>query len=780
MEKVKIEDLNPKLQSYLINKGKTIPNFDMEKYLNPSLSDLHDPYLLKNMNSAIDRIKRALNSNEKIVIYGDYDCDGISASTILYLYLTSIGGNVSVYIPNRFDDGYGLTESTITEIETKLKPNLIITVDLGITAVKETEIIKSRGIDIIITDHHEMAEALPDAIVIDPKIPNQSYPYNGLCGTGVALKIIQAIGGLEEAYKYFDFAAIATIGDIVPLDDENRTIAKLGLEKINRGEAHKSIKHIMNTLGLQSVNSTDVAFKIVPRINASGRMNTSHKVFEYFIENDDEKLRELFVVLEADNIERLSEIQKGNQEIEKNLECIDITKAPILLVSGDFHQGVLGILSSRISHDYNRPTICFSKTENNTYKGSGRSIGDIDLHKYVLLLSHLCLRCGGHKMAIGLEIPEENFNQFKEELTKLIKENTTEEDFIEKFEYSIEIDENDINKKFIDELTHLEPFGAANEKPIFMMRVKNLSPEQMPGKSYKHYKFLTKKGKQIIAFSSARHVSLLSNPGEKMLTIELENNKFKGKYYPQALLKNIKMISYDFPETRQENMISSLLSLYKSVINISSNNKTIEYNKRCLIEFIKNNVNSLYTSLVVIDNSFDYKNREELEKLGFILSDVPPSNKQNAIIIRPEGITDENEIAGYNQIFFTRRAFEMEHAYLSDKIKVFEPNFITKLSSRILTDRVVLGSCFIAIKNNLNIQTNNIFEWATKLNHIVKNISMSELVFALLVFSELKIFEIDLTPNNFSVSMGEKFSNKTELTDSKVYNIVSKCVEKSV
>ena len=779
MGKIEFKKLNIKLQEYIKNKGLSDPNFDIDKFLNPSLSDLHDPSKLNNMIPACARIVKAIETNEKIVIYGDYDCDGISACTILYLFLKDKGADVDVYIPNRFDDGYGLTDATIDEIEKSMKPKLIITVDLGITAINETINIKNRGIDLIITDHHEMGDTLPDTLVIDPKIPSQEYQYNGLCGTGVALKVIQQIGGINEAYKYFDFAAIATIGDIVPLTDENRAIAKLGLEKINRGECHKSIKHIMHELGLEQINSTDVAFKIVPRINASGRMNTSKKVFDYFIETDDLKLRELFIVLETDNAERLDEIQKGNLEIEKNLENIDISDAPILLVTGDFHQGVLGILSSRISHDYNRPTICFAKTEYGTYKGSGRSIGDIDLHDLTLKCSKYCNRCGGHKMAIGLEVPEVNFNAFKEEITKLAKQTIDEKEYLQNFEYSIEIEESDINKKFIDELETLEPFGANNEKPVFMLRVNELKAEQMAGKSYKHFKYITPTGKQIVAFSSSKHVSLLTNSGEKMLTIELENNKFKGKSYPQALLKNVKMISYNYDETRQENMICSLLSLYNS-INSNNNKSTKLYNKRNLIETVKNNIDSLYTTLVVIDNAFDYNQVEELEKLGFTKTNTPFSNKQNAILIRPEGITNINDIVGYKQIFFTRRAFENEHKYLTHKYKIFEPDFITKLSARLLTTREVMGACFVAIKNNMNIMANNIFEWATKLNKIVKNISKAELVFALLVFTELEIFNLNINNLSIEIEKGKNFTNKRELNESKIYNIIQETIEKNV
>jgi len=781
MKRVEFKGLNEKLQKLIIEKGANNPNFDADKFLSPSLDDMNDPFLLSGMTEAVERVKLALINKERILIYGDYDCDGISASTILYLYLKSKNADVYAFIPNRFDDGYGLSAATIEDIANNIKPNLIITVDLGITAIKETEEIKSKGIDIIITDHHEIGDSLPNTTVIDPKIPNQEYPFSGLCGCGVALKLIEALGGRNEAYKYFDFAAIATIGDIVPLTDENRVIAKLGLEKINNGEAHESIKYMIKNLDLSNITSTDVAFKIVPRINASGRMNTSKKVFDFFVETEENKLFELYSILESDNIERLDEIQKGNQEIEKSLKEIDINASKVLILSGDFHQGVLGILSSRISHDYNRPTICFSKTDYGTYKGSGRSVGSIDLHDMVLKLSHLCMRSGGHKMAIGLEVEESKFEEFKTELNKLAMDTIDDNELIDKLEYSLEIEESDINKKFIEELSYLEPFGCENEKPIFMLRCNSLNAEQMSGKSFKHYKFITPKGKQIVAFSSYKNVDLLTNSGEKMLILDLENNNYKGKTYPQAILKNARMCTYNFNETRQKNMISSLIGLYKSTIIDNHHDKQcFEYDKRNLIKTLKNNIKSKFSTLVVIDNSFDNQTVKDIEALGFVISHIPLPNKQNVVLVREEGLTELNEIVNYTNVYFTRRAFKDEHKHLSKVTNVYEPDFITKLSAKINTSREVLGACFVAIKNNLNLLAINIFDWASKLNKIVKNISESELVFALLVFSELKILTINFEPNNFNVEKGENFTSKRSLTDSTIYNTVLKSIEKNM
>ena len=775
MKRIELSFLEKKIQKYLLDKKEKNPSFDIDKFLNPSVDDLYDPFLLDGMNECKNRIERAIKNKEKILIYGDYDCDGISAATILYLFFKSRGLLADVYIPSRFDDGYGLSIATIDEIENNFHPNLIITVDLGITAVKETDEVKKRGMDIIITDHHEVGDGVPRTIVIDPKIPGQKYPYNGLCGAGVALKVVQALAGKDEAYKYFDIACLATIGDIVPLTEENRAIAKLGLDIINRGESRASIKYMLNVLELNHVNSTDVSFKIVPRINASGRMDKAIKVFEFFIAESEESLREKYIQIEADNIERLREIQLGNEEIDRALSDIDVPSSKIMIISGNFHQGVLGILASRVCHDYNRPAICFTLSEDgNSYYGSGRSTADIDLHSIVLGLSNLTTRSGGHKMAIGLEVPKQNFNEFKSKIISIFNKEIDESKFLLPFDYSLEIDENDINKKFIDDLEYLEPCGCGNEAPTTMLKLKELEIKQMPGKSYKHYKFITPKNKTIVAFSASKYVSLMKNSAEKEIVLSLENNEFKNKKYPQGILKAVKMTGFNFDETRQENMISSLMNL----ASFSDIKKCHEFNKKDYLSVIKNNTKSLFGNIVVIDNSFDYAFASKIEELGYTMSPVPLPNKQNIILVRPEGLHSTNFIQGYNQVFYLRRCFEFEHANMAKHYKVFEPNFITKPSTRLNTSRSVFGSCFVAIRDNLSVQSNNVFEWAESVSKLTRNISKAQLVLSLVVFNELGIFNFtEDSDTGFTVKAGENFDSKRELSESKIYREITKIIE---
>ena len=242
--------INKKLYDFLLKRFDN--DEEVEKFLNPSENDFRDAHKLKNMDAAVQKIKTAIDENKKIFIYGDYDTDGICASTILYLYFKKIGANVDVFIPNRFENGYGISIDAIEEIESEYNPDLIVTVDLGITAIEEVEILKQEGIDIVITDHHLPLDEIPDTIVVDPKLESE-YGFDALCGAGVALKVVEAMAGRDEANKYLDIAAIATVGDIVPLVDENRAIARLGIDKINKKDCLKSITFMLEKLEISEL-----------------------------------------------------------------------------------------------------------------------------------------------------------------------------------------------------------------------------------------------------------------------------------------------------------------------------------------------------------------------------------------------------------------------------------------------------------------------------------------------------------------------------------------------
>jgi len=763
-----ISKIDKRIIEYLKDKGYKTDN-QIKEFLNPSFDSLHDPFLLDGMQEAKERIEKAINLNEKIVIYGDYDCDGISACVILYKYFLSRGILCDVYIPNRFDDGYGLSFDMIDEVIKNSKPDLIITVDLGITAVNEVEEIKSKGVDIIVTDHHEPSEILPKCIVIDPKKGGQKYPFNGLCGAGVALKLVEALSGREEIKKYLDVCAVATVGDIVPLVDENRVIAKLGINMFNSEDCNCGYKYMTKELGLKKLNTTDITFKIVPRINASGRMSNGKKVFDFLVEEDLKKQKILFDEMVKDNEERLESIATGVQCLEEEMKNINLSQENVILLKGEFHQGVLGILASRICHDYNRPAIIFTKTESGTLKGSGRSLDSIDMHEALENVKDCLVRFGGHKMAVGVELKEEDFDGFKQRLSKEISKKLNIKAFINEENYDIEITENDINKDFINDLNLLEPFGCKNEKPLLMLEAKKLNVSQMKDQNYKHFKLSTAHGKSIVAFSAEKHIEALRSSVKKHLILDLENNVFKGKIYPQAVLKNvfIKEIGIDNDEERE--CILSLISKYNSHTT-KQERKSTEYEPFELEKLLNKLSGNGFGTIVVVDS---FSSAERMKNIypklkGYTISHVPLKNKQNTLLISSRFPVDKSEIEGYNNVVFTRRIFGYEKDYLND-VNVYVVKKRSLNNIKLDGSRNVNIAVYNLVKKYAKtIYANNIFEWLEKIQAVEGGLSKAQIMFSCLAFMDLGFINIKFAPN-FEIDVVEN-PPKKELSSSRFMN----------
>ena len=745
--------LDQRLIDFLDSRG--IHKNGIQDFLFPKINKMNNPYDLNNMQEAVKKIKDAIASNKRILVFGDYDCDGISAAAILVLYLKSKGARVSAFIPNRFDDGYGLSKDTIKEFCSNGKPDLVITVDLGITAVAEVEELKSRGIDVIVTDHHEPCEELPKCTVIDAKVPGQKYSFNGLCGAGVALKLVEALENRSYITKYLDICSIATIGDIVPLVDENRIIAKLGLEKINSGNCLPSIKFLLNKLSLETISSEDVSFKIVPKLNASGRMDKGQKVLDFLIETDEKRLEELYVSIDADNEQRLYEIATGNQKVTDQLKNIDLTNYPAILVKGDFHQGVLGILASRVCHDYNRPTIVFTETEEGTYKGSGRSVGNIDIHGILSSMSDLFVRFGGHKMAIGLEITKENYDKFYQLFNQKLKETTLPNDYEIHDEYDIEIFENDINLKFIKELKMLEPFGCENEKPILMLKADKLVVEQMRGKNYKHYKIFTKSGKQIVAFAASKYVEHLKSDNTKQLFVDLDISNYGGKTLPNCKLISVKFDDKTFDFSNEIASASAIINRYLSI-----NNKNIincnHYSTDKLIKKAEELASNKFGTIIICQS------QEMLDKLlesdiivnNYQLCERPMSNKHNCIVLKSAGL--QEYIYGYNNYIFMNTYLRREHLFFKNNCNVYDQ--MINSDYKIKVDRKIMSICYKTIQNNCkNIYANDIFELAQKLCYLSSGIQLSQMLLAILTFAEIGVIAINsITDPKIDVIYGAK------------------------
>ena len=536
-EKFNISEL---LATVLVNR-EIVEDEEVKIFLNPTRSNFHDPYLMPDMKPAVDRIIEAINKKEKTIIYGDYDVDGITSITVLSKFLKERGLDVGAYIPNRLNEGYGLNKTAIKQIADE-GYKLIITVDCGISGTEEVDYAYSLGMEVIVTDHHEPLEVLPKAIaVIDCKRKDNKYPFNSLAGVGVAFKLTQAIGiklGLEEKeyLKFLDIVCIGTISDIVPLVDENRVIAKLGL-KLVEDTRSPGVKALLIAAGYKEVNS----FGIAPRINACGRMGHERDALDLFLTEN---------INQANKItQNLNEYNRKRQDIEKRIFDEAISKIEqehldknnsIVIGSENWHHGVIGIVASKITELYFKPSIlvCFEEEDG---KGSGRSIPGFDLHAALCSASEYLEKYGGHEMAVGLSLKKDKFEDFRNEFEKIAKEAHTEE-VVSVIKIDKEINLKDITLESVKSLKLLEPFGEANKTPIFIYR--NFRIDSIRALSEGKHLKLTLKDENTIINAIGFNMGKYSEEyliGDKIDVIGvLEINSFNGVESVQINMKDIR------------------------------------------------------------------------------------------------------------------------------------------------------------------------------------------------------------------------------------------------
>lgn len=492
--------INELLATILVNRNIVNEN-DIKLFLKPTRNDFHDPLLIKDMDIAVERILKAIKENQKVTIYGDYDVDGITSITVLKSFLIDVGLEVNSYIPNRLEEGYGLNKEAVKKIAEE-GCELMITVDCGISAVEEIDYATKLGIETIVTDHHEPGTELPKAIaVIDNKRKDSTYPFRELAGVGVAFKLIQGLGtklGLkEESYlKYLDIVCLGTISDIVPLVDENRVIAKLGLMLVEQTK-NIGLKSIINSSGYKKIDSTTISFGVAPRINACGRMGKAEEALELFLSSNMNRVNELTKRLnEHNSVRQATEREIYENAIEK-IEKEHLNENKTLVVTGEnWHHGVIGIVSSKITDMYFKPSILLSFEDDGIGKGSGRSIPGFDLHEALSKCSDKIEKFGGHSMAVGITVRKENLEAFRDQIEKIAIENKIDE-IIPIINIDAKINLSDISKEMVASLKQLEPYGEANKMPIFAF--KNLKIDSIRALSEgKHLKLTLKDNNNII------------------------------------------------------------------------------------------------------------------------------------------------------------------------------------------------------------------------------------------------------------------------------------------
>lgn len=535
--------INQLLAKILVNKN-IIEKEEIELFMNPTRKDFHDPFLMPDMETAIDRTLKAINNKEKIVIYGDYDADGITSVTVLKNFLEERGLEVNYYIPNRLDEGYGLNKDAIKKIYDD-GYRLMITVDCGISGISEIDYANSLGIETIITDHHEPAEELPKALaVVDAKRKDNKYPFNQLAGVGVVFKFIQALSiklnlDEKEYLKYLDIVCIGTISDIVPLVDENRVIAKLGLKLVAQTR-NIGLRALIGIMGFKTMDSGTVSFGIAPRINACGRMGNEKLALDLFLSKNMEEAKKLAIQLNEYNIKRQAIEKKMFDEAVQEIEKNEKDNTCIIVGHEGWHHGIIGIVSSKVTEMYFKPSvlICFDGEEG---KGSGRSIPGFDLHEALMKCGKQLERFGGHAMAVGVSVNKAKFAKFKEEM-----ENYARNCEIDKLVPIIYVDSEltlkDVNVYSVKSLASLEPFGEANKVPLFLF--KNLKINSIRSLSEgKHLKLSLKDDKYMIDAIGFNMGNLTENyllDDRVDVVGSLEINSFNGNESVQIFLKDIR------------------------------------------------------------------------------------------------------------------------------------------------------------------------------------------------------------------------------------------------
>lgn len=511
----------------------------IERYLHPKREDLLDPMLMQDMDKAVNVIRDAIEKHEEITVFGDYDVDGVTATAILLTYLRKQGAQVGFYIPDRHGEGYGLNIAAIEQIATHSK--LLITVDCGITCAAEVARAKELGMRVIVTDHHQLGPQIPECeAVLNPLLGH--YPFRRLCGAGVAFKLVQAMGGTEAIEPLWELAALATIADIVPLMDENRVIVYYGLAAMAATQRPGLIA-LMESAGvdLQKVSSSDVAFRMAPRINAGGRLALASRGVQLLTTRRLDTAREIAEELNQDNIRRRElEIEIFQQADEMTRQQIDFMNERAIVVCGEgWNPGVIGLAASRLVEKYKWPTILLSR-DGDICVGSARSIPGVNIHEAMSTCRDLFIRFGGHAQAAGLTIEAKNVPEFKRRLSEAIREQAAPETFIPTEEYDLELELSEMTEAFVDAFSAMQPTGFGNPAPVFCVRGVHTTDVRTIGKDGAHLRMRLAQGSDMrsaIGFRMGDRAANLPEVIEAIITLSI--NVWQDKRSVQCELRQM-------------------------------------------------------------------------------------------------------------------------------------------------------------------------------------------------------------------------------------------------
>ncbi|MGX4763373.1 single-stranded-DNA-specific exonuclease RecJ [Holzapfeliella sp. JNUCC 72] len=522
----------------LENRGLTSKEA-IEDWINPSEESIHDPFLFTDMQKAVDRIHQAIDAQEQITVYGDYDADGITSTAILVETLEIMGANVNYHLPNRFNEGYGPNQASYQKLINE-GTQLFITVDNGVSGKEAVEFLNEQGIDIIITDHHNLPQVLPDALaIIHPRLANQAYPFDDLAGVGVSFKLCCALLG-ETAYELLDLVAIGTIADMVAVTGENHTLLKFGVEALQNTQ-RLGLRQLLVESGanLDDLDETSIGFVISPRLNSLGRLENAGKAVELLLNDNPETCELLAKEIETINIKRKELVVTTTKEALELAKSTQYQNQNTLIIYQEsWHEGILGIVANKVVEETQKPAILLTKAENGVLKGSGRSIQGFDLFTALTPIKSELVSFGGHDMACGLSVEEDKLDNLIQKFEASFSLNSQDSEQL--FDCSLTPD--DLTLEQLKEISALGPFGTNFEMPLFKINSPHISFARKIGQTQDHLKFtmLNSKGMQVsgIGFNYP-NVDLNTFKEKGILYGELSKNEWKGKVTPQLMLKHL-------------------------------------------------------------------------------------------------------------------------------------------------------------------------------------------------------------------------------------------------
>ena len=744
------------------------------KYLNPSIEQINDPFLFADMQLVVERIRVAIGQKQKILIFGDYDVDGITSTYILKDYFLTQGIVVDTFLPNRYTDGYGLTLASVDKVLSMCNPQLVITVDCGISGKNEVDYIKSKGIDVIVTDHHECPAELPNCLILDAKRPGESYPFKELCGAGVAFKLVQALAGLDFAQKYLPVTALATVSDIVSLTDENRAIVALGLAKplesypLGIALLAKELK-IKNKL-----TSQDISFKIAPKLNASGRMGDANHSLELYFETNKTKLNIMIKQLIDYNTERQELCNIAYEDCIKALRNVNLANQKAIVLSSErWNIGILGIVAARLVEEYNRPTFLLG-LEGDVYKGSCRSVENMDVHAVLSQIdTQLLTSFGGHTMAGGMTVCADKIDEFKAELCRVIERMYPSDFFVPTYEYDLKVDVKEINTQFIKSFEVLEPVGCQNPAPRFCIDFDKVTVAPM--KNNPIHLTIQLPTLTLLAFNSARQFNLISQSSKKSAIVELQVDEFRGVSSNKGIIKQLKLDS--IPNIG----IDRVGGEYIKQLALPNNNQKPQF-----VSYDKNQINALlssfgpskYGTLIIANTLQGYRDfvenncfKQNLVCYDYLfLSNV---NGYNSICMCP---SLDNDLSNFNNIVLLDGVLDEAYIiYLNQKshATIYVPQnvpFIYAPFQSIDISRKVFGEYFNIFKRAIKagLVAFDDYNYFNKLKRTEHNINYVEFVACLETFVELGFIKVNDELTNYSLKF--VVTTNSPLDNSRFYN----------